>query len=141
VLLTAIALPLGARAAEHGDGEDSPLHQGMEAMGKAMRVLNRGLKAEDPATEKEAMLAALQEMQEHAVAAKVLVPASVQALPEAERPARLAAFRADLAAAIVVMLEMERAILADNWTAANDSFAQMRDSRKEGHEKYNPDEG
>lgn len=139
ILSVALAVPGSLVAAD--DAEESPLHQGMEAMGKAMRAINNGLKAEDPATAQAELLTALQGMQEHAVAGKAMIPASIAKLPEAEQPAKLAAYRADLAAAIVVMLELERAVIAQDWDKAREYFGQMRSARKDGHEKYNPDEG
>jgi soluble cytochrome b562 len=112
----------------------------MEDMGKAMRVVNKALTSSDPAPSKADVLAALQKMQALAVEGKALTPASIEELPEGERPAKLVAYRSDLAAAIVVMLEIERAVLADNWALAKETFGKLRTARKEGHEKYNPEE-
>jgi hypothetical protein len=139
-LLFLCALPATLSAADAAKGEDSPLHIAMEDMGKAMRALNKGLTSADPAAAKADILAALQTMQKLGVEGKVLVPASIEKLPEAERPAKLAAYRADLASAIVVLLELERAVLADNWELAKETFAKVRAARKEVHEKYNPEE-
>jgi soluble cytochrome b562 len=136
-LTLALVLPAALRAA---DEEESPLHTAMEEMGRGMRTINKALTGADPAAAKTDILAALQRMQELAVGGKVLVPASIESLPEAERPVKLAAYRADLAAAIGVMLEVERAVLADNWDLAKETFAKLRTARKDGHEKYNPDE-
>lgn len=142
----ALALPTALSAAdsvaeeEHGHDDESPLHKAMEDMGRAMRAVNKGLNAADPAAVKADVLEALQTMQTLAVGAKVLVPHSIEEIPEAERPARLASYRADLAGAIVTLLELERAVLADNWEQARTLYAQVRTHRKEGHEQYNPDE-
>jgi hypothetical protein len=135
-LTLAFILPVALRAAD----EESPLHLAMEEMGRGMRTVNKALTGADPAAAKADVLAALQSMQEHAVASKVLVPATIEKLPEGERPAKLAAYRADLATAIGVLLEVERAVLADNWDLAKEAFTRLRAARKDGHEKYNPEE-
>jgi soluble cytochrome b562 len=139
-LTAALVLPNALRAAEQAQGDDSPLHTAMEEMGRGMRTVNRALTGADPAAAKADVLAALHRMQELAITGKVLVPASIEKLPEAERPAKLAAFRADLAAAIGIMLEIERAVLADNWDLAKETFGKLRTARKDGHDKYNPEE-
>jgi hypothetical protein len=136
-----LILPAALRAADGAEGEDSPLHTAMEEMGKSMRTLNKALTSADPAAAKADILAAVQKMQTLAVESKVHTPVSIEKLPEAERPAKLAAYRADLAAAIIVLLELERAVLADNWELAKETYAKVRTARKEGHEKYNPEEG
>jgi soluble cytochrome b562 len=143
--LTLLLLPAaGLRAAdtpeEQEHDEDTPLHHNMEDMGRAMRVLNKALNSADPAVAKSDCLAAIQKMQVLAVEGKALTPASIAKLSDAERPAKLVAFRSDLAGAIETMLQIERAILADEWPRAKELFQHMRDQRKEGHEKYNPDE-
>jgi hypothetical protein len=141
-LTAALILPTALDAAEqeNAHGDDSPLHMAMEEMGRGMRVVNKALTGADPAAAKADVLAALHHMQELALSGKVLVPASIEKLPEAERPAKLAAFRADLAGAIGVMLEIERAVLADNWDLAKETFGKLRTARKDGHDKYNPEE-
>ncbi len=161
-LVLAVALPAALRAADappagapapaghhmgghghgHGDDDDednSPLHQHMKAMGKALRVINNSLKSEDPAGSKAEMLDAVQKMEAMAIEGKTMVPWSIEDLPEAERPAKLAAFRSELAGAVEIMLELERAILADKWDVAREQFGKLREARKDGHEKYNPD--
>lgn len=127
-------------AAGHDHDEDTPLHHNMEDMGRAMRTLNKGLNSADPSAAKTDLLAAIQKMETLAVEGKTLTPASIAKMPEAEQPAKLAAFRADLAGTIQTMLEIERAMLADDWAKARDEFKHMRDQRKDGHEKYNPDQ-
>ena len=139
--LTTAALALrGAEQQPAAAGEDSPLHTSMEEMGRGMRAVNKALTGADPAAAKADILAALHNMQKLALEGKVLVPATIEKLPEAERPAKLAAFRADLAGAIVIMLELERAVLADNWELAKETLGKLRDARKGGHDKYNPEE-
>jgi soluble cytochrome b562 len=139
-LIAALVAPPLLGAAEHEHEEDSPLHTAMEDMGKAMRAVNKGLTSADPAAAKTDILDALQKMQALAVEGKALVPPTIEKLPAAEQPAKLAAYRAELAAAIVIMLEIERAVLGDQWDAAKEGFARLRTARKEGHEKYNPEE-
>lgn len=133
----------GLRAADHdhGDSDDeSPVHERMEEMGKSMRVLARGLNSADPAAGKADYLEALQKMQLLAVEAKALVPSTMEKVPEADRPAKLAGYRADLAATIAIMLEIEQAVLSDQWDAAKEAFGKLRAARKDGHEKYAPEE-
>lgn len=145
--IAALSLPPLARAADdhhghhghHGD-EESPLHLAMEAMGDAMRVINRSLRADDPSAAKPDLLEAVQSMQAHALEAKLLEPPSVANGPAEARAARKAEFRSQLAGVIIIMLELERAILADDWEAARTRYGELRDARKAGHEKFNPEE-
>jgi hypothetical protein len=142
------ALPLGARAAEPapaahdhaamGDDDNSPLHQAMSKMQKAYRPLSRALRNPVPA-DKATYLEQLQTIEQAAVEAKAYTPPSIEELPEAERPAKLAAYRADLAQAIETMLELERAILADDWDNVKTLGQKLGSERGEGHKKYNPE--
>ena len=145
LLLTALFLPAtlvrGADATEGKEhDEDTPLHHKMEDMGRALRALNKGLSSADPAAVKADLLDAVQKMQMFAVESKLLTPATIEKLPAAERPAKIAEYRADLAGTIQTMLELERAILTDNWAKAKTEFQSLRAHRKDGHEKFNPEE-
>jgi hypothetical protein len=142
-----LALPLGARAAEPAaqehagmddDHDNSPLHQAMEKMQKAYRPLSRALRNPVPA-DKATYLEQLQTIEQLAIEAKTYTPPSIEELPEAERPAKLAAYRSDLAQAIGTMLELERAILADDWDNVKTLGQKLGSERGQGHKKYNPE--
>lgn len=142
VLAAVICLTLCVRAsaAENAAAEedDSPLHVAMAQMGKAFGPLMRALREPDPARKAD-YLAWLQTIEARAIEAKALTPASIEELPEAERPAQLTAFRSDLAAVIQTLLELERAILADDFAQAQALAAELRTQRSDAHKKYNPE--
>jgi soluble cytochrome b562 len=139
LLLVPLALSAADSDHEHGDdGEDTPLQQDMKQIGHTFRSLNRGLRDPDPA-QKEDYLAALEKMEALAVAAKVEVPSYIASLPAEQQPTMLLSFRADLAAAIQTMLEIERAILADDWDTAKALREKLVNQRNAGHKKYDPE--
>lgn len=145
LLLTALFLPAAVvqaadAAKPEASDDETPLHHKMEDMGRALRALNKGLSSADPAAVKADLLDAVQKMQVLAVESKLLTPATIEKLPAAERPAKIAEYRADLASTIQTMLELERAILADDWAKAKTQFQSLRTHRKDGHEKFNPEE-
>ena len=144
VTCSLLLVPLALSAADHDhehadDSDDTPLQQDMKQIGHTFRSLNRGLRDPDPA-QKEEYLAALEKMEALAVAAKVEVPSYIASLPAEQQPAMLISFRADLAGAIQTMLEIERAILADDWDTAKALREKLVSQRNAGHKKYDPEE-
>lgn len=133
-----LVLPVNVFAADEGE-ESTPLHEAMETMGQTYRNLGRGLRNPDPAAKTD-YLAWLQTIEANAIEAKQYVPPHIMTLPEAEQPAMIASFRSDLAGAIVIMLQLEQAIIADDWEKVGTLARTLGSTRSESHKKYNPED-
>jgi len=131
-------LPANVFAAEEAE-EHSPIHDAMEAMNTAYRNLSRGLRNPDPAAKTD-YLEWLQAIELAAVEAKPHVPSRILELPEAEQPAMIASYRSELAAAIETMMQLEQAMIADEWETVKTLGRQLGSQRSEGHKKYKPEE-
>ncbi|MGH8020196.1 MAG: cytochrome b562, partial [Opitutaceae bacterium] len=127
------------RPGVEGDEEHSPLHLTMEKMGETYKNLARALRNPDPAAKAD-LLNWLQKLELGAIEAKQYVPASIEKLPAAEQPAQIAAFRADLIGTIETMLQLERAILAEDWERVKTLGREISAQRRDSHKKYNPEE-
>lgn len=84
------------------------LGEHMDGMKDALRTIARGHKDE---AQREAVLAAITQFQEHVVAAKGLVPQSVSKMPEEKRAEAVADYRARMALVLAESANLEVAYL------------------------------
>ena len=128
----AVATPLAVTA----DGPD--LHDLMKGIKKNLKVVGAGLS--DPAAD-ASVLDALAEMEVLLLAAKGHEPSNLDEVPRAERAAHTAAYRADMARALMETLQLEIAVLEGRRDEAVDiARGSLKDMRDAGHEKYEPGE-
>lgn len=138
VLSLSLLGPLAVAADDHGHSEN-PLYDNMEKMSDPYRDLLRGIRRPD-ASEKEAYLVALQTLQVLCVEGKAMIPSKTKDLPETERAAFIADYRKSMANTLITLLKMEKAIIDENWEAANELGRDLRSHKSDGHEKFQPDE-
>ena len=113
--------------------EENALGQQMEAMNDAYKAMRRET---DPA--KGAALA--REAQEAMVKALMETPELVKAMPEADQPKASAEYRKMIAHLISTLADMELAFLSNDMAKVQEIVKAMRDSKKEGHNKFMEDE-
>lgn len=142
-LFTSVLMAISMSFADHheeGEHEDeSPLHEAMETMGDVFKPFMRAMRAPNP-DDKDRYLDWLQEMQTQAVISKVHVPRYFEELSEEEAATMLVSFRVDMTKFIGSLLELEKAILEDDWETAKTLAADLKTHRKEGHKAYDPEE-
>jgi soluble cytochrome b562 len=112
VLLTTPLAPMNLFA--QGDHE-SPLHDEMEGMNHALRLVNR--QYTDP-TQKASTLALVAEMQKHAETAKTLVPPKAAKMTGDQQTQYLNSFHNDLDNLIAEIAALKQAITADQTEVA-----------------------
>jgi hypothetical protein len=129
--LLAAALCLGA-APGAPPGEKS-LQGVMQGLKDKLKELTAALEAK----KQEPALAAVGEMERLVLLAKTHEPANLEDTPKAGRPAQVVAFRKDLIALVRALVDVEAAILDEQYdtalTTVNGQVIQMRDA---GHKKY-----
>jgi hypothetical protein len=132
-LLGAVSLPQESGVEE----QETELGRHMHALEDALKALRRGLReGAAPAV----TLEALATMEEHALRAKELVPASAARVPEPERDAFVRTYRRTMVDFLTRQLELEAALLdgdADGVQAALERVRAMEDS---AHERFAPEE-
>ena len=112
---------------------DTELAKQMEIIDEGLKKLRRTLRKPD---QNKDSLEIINQIQAAAVACKALPPAKAAKLPEAERQKFVMAYRKDMAAMIVQLLNMEIAVLEGNNDKANEIHKGMKKIEDEGHEKY-----
>ncbi|HVS17980.1 MAG TPA: cytochrome b562 [Planctomycetota bacterium] len=146
----ALALPLALAATaflplaeawvprpEQEQHEESPLGQAMEHMNAGLRKANRALEGGDTA----AALEGLAEFQTHVISAKAETPPKAATVPEAERAAFVAAYRATLIDVLRISCDVEQALVEGRLDDARVMFAEkLRPMEKTGHERFTDDE-
>lgn len=137
-------LPTAARAAEDEEKEESAESEGagedttelakqMEVIEEAMKKLRRTLKQADQNAQS---LEIVTQMQQAAVASKAQPPAMAADMPEAERAKFVQDYRKDMAKFIVVMCDMEVALLDGDNKKAEEHYKALSKWEDDGHEKY-----
>jgi len=135
----AVVFIAGAMASPTAVSAEGPdLHDLMKGIKKSMKIV--GSSVQDPAANAQ-VLAAVDEMEVMLLAAKGHQPSNLNDVPRADRAAHTAAFRADIARALIDTLKLEIAVLEGRRDEAmgyvRGSLKEMRDA---GHEKYQPGE-
>ncbi len=113
--------------------KDTELAKQMEIIDEGLKKLRRTLRKPDQNKES---LEIINQIQAAAVASKAQVPAKAAKMPEAERQKFVMAYRKDMAAMTVQLLNMEIAVLEGNNDKANEIHKSMKRIEDEGHEKY-----
>ena len=138
LIATIVLLPGFISWADEGDYDESPLHEEMEIMNDAFKPLVRAMRNPDPANQ-EQYLEWIQAMQVSAVNSKVYVPRYFAELSEEEAGKMLVEYRVDMTKFIATLLELEAAVLLENWEEASEIAGGLRDHRKHGHSTYDPE--
>jgi hypothetical protein len=110
----------------------------MTAMGRGFRTL--GSQIADK-TKNDSSLALVAEMEQSSVSAKDAVPPLVAALPDAERGARLVAYKKEMVKLIRQELDLEDQLLDGDNAKAAESVAALNATMQEGHMGFRPARG
>lgn len=78
----------------------------------------------------------LQEFEVATIAAKNTVPPTITALPEAERPAKMTAYKQEMVKLLKAVLDVEDALLAGDSAKAGTAFAALAPIQREGHTAF-----
>jgi len=113
--------------------KDTELAKQMEIIDEGLKKLRRTLRKPDQNKES---LEIINQVQAAAVASKAQTPVKAAKMPEAERQKFVMAYRKDMAAMIVQLLNMEIAVLEGNNDKANEIHKSMKQIEDEGHKKY-----
>jgi hypothetical protein len=135
VLTLTLLLPLRAIAQEK---KDSPLHGEMEAMNRALRLINR--QYNDPAL-KVSTLELAATMQKHAQTARTLTPPKSEKLTGDDQAKYLDTFHKDLDAVIKEMGLLQQAIAADKTDAAKAEIDKIKQLEESSHKELGVDGG
>jgi len=113
---------------------DGALEEAMEGLKGNLKDLSKSLA--DPARTEES-LASIAEMQRLALAAKLEAPANLELIAEADRDAHRLAFRKDMNALAMMLLEIEADILDGASAAAMDKIeGSLYQLREDSHQRY-----
>jgi soluble cytochrome b562 len=129
VLLSTPLAPLNLFAqGEH----ESPLHDEMEGMNHALRLVNR--QYTDPA-QKASTLALVSEMQKHAETAKTLVPPKAAKMTGDQQAQYLNSFHNDLDKLIAEIAALKQAITADQTDVAKAEIEKISQLKESSHKE------
>ncbi|MBC8329152.1 MAG: hypothetical protein ISR76_01610 [Planctomycetes bacterium] len=134
--LSLLALPLLAAMNQDPAGHDAdetPLMLQMQVLKSGMKGLRRSLR--DP-QQNDASLEVVLEMQAASQLAKVEPPQMAAQVPEAERPAFVAAYRMEMVETQKVLLDLELALLASDSENAQAIYQRLKALEEEGHEHF-----
>ena len=135
--LLVLACPLASRAQDAAGAAKRP-QPDMQAMDKAFRALNAGVK---DAAQNAASLAAVAQMQAATVSAKDAMPPLVAALPAAEQAARTVEYKKEINKLLRQELDLEDQLLAGDNAKAVETLAAMQATQQEGHRGFRPQRG
>jgi hypothetical protein len=110
----------------------------MQTMGRGFRGIRGGV---GDATKNDATLGLLADFERDALVAKNGVPAMVANMPEADRPARIAAYKKEMIKLIRQALDAEEALLAGDNAKATEAVNAMNATQTEGHGEFRPRRG
>jgi len=129
VLLSTPLAPLNLFAqGEH----ESPLHDEMEGMNHALRLVNR--QYTDPA-QKASTLALVAEMQKHAETAKTLVPPKAAKMTGDQQTQYLNSFHNDLDKLVAEIAALKQAITADQTDVAKAEIGKIGQLKESSHKE------
>jgi len=129
VLLTTPLAPLNLFA--QGDHE-SPLHDQMEGMNHALRLVNRQY---TDLTQKASTLALVAEMQKHAETAKTLIPPKASKMSGDQQTQYLDTFHNDLDKLIAEIAALKQAITADQIDVAKAEIQKIGQLKESSHKE------
>ena len=111
------------------------LHRDMEAMGDAFERLEKQI---SDASKNASSLEIVARMQQLTAGVKHLPPPGLQKLPEAERTAKLQAFRLQMLNLLRAELDVEEQLLAGDNEKAAQALKHMDEIEHQGHEQFQP---
>jgi hypothetical protein len=132
---TLVSSPSLAQDDASGSGSrraHSPIETEMEKLDEAVDAVAEFLKKPDgdaPLGSVATAQAALHEAKQH-------VPATTEQQPESERAAFVKAYRLQINKAMRGLLDLEDALLAADWKAAEKVLGELQKQQKAGHDKF-----
>jgi hypothetical protein len=110
----------------------------MQAMGRGFRTISTQIKDQ---TKNESSLALLSQMEQSSLSAKDAMPPLVTGLPDADRGAKLVAYKKEMVKLIRQELDLEEQLLDGNNAKAADTVAALNATMQEGHTDFRPARG
>jgi hypothetical protein len=129
--------PIEAALQDDATEEDSPLLQEMDVLQDQLKLLRRNLKKPE---ENESSLKVIQEMERSAVACKGMSFPMAEAVEGEAKAELIKGYKLEMIAMIETILQMERALLADDNDKARELYKTIKGFEDSGHEKFT-DEG
>jgi Cytochrome b562 len=112
---------------EHGLGKE------MQAMGGDFKVLSQQI---NDAPSNESSLKLVSDLEMHTLAAKGMLPNSVNMAPEADKPKMAAKYRGEIAKLLQQELDLEQALLENDNAKAADLLNKIHDTERQGHQDF-----
>ena len=116
--------------------DESELDQHMLVIEDHLTTLRRGLRKPEKNAESLVQIA---EMQQAALASKLLAPRMTESLPDAERAAFVVAYRKEMITTLRTMLDLEEAVLDSDNERAQELYKALKLAEDSGHEKFTAD--
>ena len=113
--------------------QKSELNNTMEDMDEVFKKLRRSIRK---AEQNEASLKLIQELQTKAVSCKDMVPTKAAKVPEADRAKFVVAYRKEMAAVIIDLLQMEQALLDGDNAKAQDIYKAIGEREDKDHDQF-----
>ena len=132
-----LGAPSSAAPPQEEEHEESELHESMEVVEDAMKLLRRTVREADQSARS---LELLSEIQSATIRCKSLRPPMVESIPEGERAAFVTSFRRTFLDLLEAQLELERAILDGDVERARTAYKLVHDFEDSGHERFTEDE-
>jgi soluble cytochrome b562 len=130
-MLVVLGLAGVARLQAFADDDKNPLHVAMEKMDDSLKALRKQL---GDASQNEASLKLIEEMQTQCVVAKAQVPE--RAAKEADKKKFVTAYRLDMLKVMDELVKLERAVLEGKNEDALGIAKGLTKIKNEGHEKF-----
>ncbi|MGE9297361.1 MAG: hypothetical protein ACQKBV_13845 [Puniceicoccales bacterium] len=121
------------------DGDHSKLHDNMEEMQDYYRTLSRGIRMATPESTPE-LLEATRKLQLLALESKALEPDMIAEAPEADRAKLIRDYQLRMIATVKAALDLEVALINGDMGQANESFEQLKQDRRLGHQEFKVDD-
>ena len=113
--------------------QKSELNNTMEDMDEVFKKLRRSIRK---AEQNEASLKLIQELQTKAVSCKDMVPTKAAKVPEADRAKFVVAYRKEMAAVIIDLLQMEQALLDGDNAKAQEIYKAIGEREDKDHDQF-----
>lgn len=137
-LFVSLVTPLAPLNLFAQGGHESPLHDEMEGMNHALRLVNR--QYTDP-TQKASTLALVAEMQKHAQTAKTLVPPKAAKMTGDQQTQYLNSFHNDLDKLLAEIAALKQAITADQTDVAKAEIDKISHLKESSHKELGVEGG
>lgn len=117
-------------------GRGASVEESMKGVNRHFRMVSRFLRKPEGEAPMDSVLA----LQKLAMDSKLGVPAKAATLPEDERAAFVAAYRRDMTQFLRATLDLEEAMLAEEWEKAAEIAKGLNAAKKTGHKAYKGDD-